>query len=58
MNAQTLIVVLLVAAATAYFVRNLIRSMTAKGCASGCGGCASSQCSLRKLEALNQRGKG
>jgi len=57
MNIQTGIVLALVIAATAYFVRSLVQGMTAKGCASGCGGCASSTCALQKAEAVRGRTK-
>jgi hypothetical protein len=57
MNIQTGIVLALVIAATAYFVRSLLQGMTAKGCASGCGGCASSTCALQKAEVVRERTK-
>jgi hypothetical protein len=52
MNAglQTSLVLLLVALALAYLVRGLAKSARGKGCASGCGSCSSSTCTLRKLE--------
>ena len=57
MNTQTWIVLIFVAAAAAYIARNLLRGMMAKGCASGCGGCASSACALRRAETVRERGR-
>jgi hypothetical protein len=50
MTLQTWITLALAALAGAYLLRDLRKSSSGKGCASGCGACHK-DCALRKLEA-------
>jgi len=52
MTLQTLLTLALVVLATLYFLRTTLRSLLARGCASGCGSCASATCPAKKLQAL------
>ena len=55
MTLQSWITLTLAALAASYFFRSSLRSLLGRGCASGCGTCASGACPARKLQAVQDR---
>jgi hypothetical protein len=52
MTLQFLIVLALALLCVAYFLKDLLRSAVRGGCGSGCGGCKTGGCPVKKLEAV------
>jgi hypothetical protein len=52
---QFFLVLLLALLSVAYFLKDLLRSAVSGGCSSGCGGCKTGGCPVKKLETLQSR---
>ena len=55
MTFQFAIVLVLALLCVAYFLKDLLGSALGGGCSSGCGGCRTGGCPVKKLETVQSR---